>query len=100
MAPFVPACCCITPDYLVDSRLPVPFTLLRLSHLERQLFTSRVHLKRVALLDVPSQELLGQRILQVFLYSTAHRSSAVGWIVSLINQKHECAPIQVNLDIL
>jgi hypothetical protein len=27
--------------------------------LERQLFTSRVHLQRFALLDVPSQELLG-----------------------------------------
>src|SRR6202162_169492 len=68
--------------------------------LERQLFTSRVHLQRVALLDVPSQELLGQWILQVFLHSTAHRSSAVGWIVSLIDQKLDCAPIQVNLDIL
>ena len=43
--------------------------MFRLSHLERQLFTSRVHLQRVALLDVPSQELLGQRILQVFLHS-------------------------------
>ena len=29
------------------------------SHLERQLLTSCVHVKRVALLDVPSQELLG-----------------------------------------
>src|ERR1700693_888700 len=70
------------------------------SDLERQLLTSRVHLQRVALLDVPSQELLGQRILQVFLHSTAHRSSAVGWIVSLIDQKLNCAPIQVNFDIL
>src|SRR5208337_2701214 len=24
-APFVPACCCITPDFLADSRLPVQF---------------------------------------------------------------------------
>src|SRR3984893_940759 len=71
-----------------------------LSHLERQLFTSRVHLQRVALLDVPSQEPLGQWILEVFLHSTAHRSSAVGWIVSLIDQKLDCAPIHVNLDIL
>ena len=30
-----------------------------------------------ALLDVPSQEFLGQRILEVFPHSTAHRSSAV-----------------------
>ena len=36
------------------------------SDLERQLFTSRVHLQRVTLLDVRSQEPLGQRILQVF----------------------------------
>ena len=34
------------------------------SDLERQLFTSRVHLQRVPLLDVRSQEPLGQRILQ------------------------------------
>jgi hypothetical protein len=34
------------------------------SDLERQLFTSRVHLQRVTLLDVRSQEPLGQRILQ------------------------------------
>src|SRR5271157_4464047 len=82
-------------------RTPVcRFTLLRLSHLERQLFTSHVHLQRVALLDVPSQEPLGQWILQVFLHSTAHRSSAVGWIVSLIDQKLDCGRIQVNLDIL
>jgi hypothetical protein len=25
MAPFVPACCYITPDFLADSRLPVHF---------------------------------------------------------------------------
>jgi hypothetical protein len=59
-----------------------------------------VHLQRVALLDVPSQELLGQWILQIFLHSTAHRSSAVGWIISLIDQKLDCGRIQVNLDIL
>jgi hypothetical protein len=41
-----------------------------------------LHLQRVALLDVPSQKLLGQRILQVFLHSTAHRSSAVGAVLS------------------
>src|SRR6516162_10848795 len=69
------------------------------SHLERQLLTGCVHVKRVALLDVASQELLGQRILQVFFHSTTHRSSAVGWIVSLIDQKLDCARIQVNLDI-
>jgi hypothetical protein len=34
------------------------------SDLERQLFTSRVHLQRVTLLDVRSQEPLAQRILQ------------------------------------
>jgi hypothetical protein len=56
-----------------------------------------LHLQRVALLDVPSQKLLGRRILQVFLHSMAHRSSAVGWIVSLIDQKLDCGPIQVNL---
>ena len=38
--------------------------------------------------------------LQVFLHSTAHRSSAVVWIVSLIDQKLDCGRIQVNLDIL
>jgi hypothetical protein len=27
MASFVPACCCITPDFLADSRLPVHFAL-------------------------------------------------------------------------
>jgi len=70
------------------------------SHLERQLFTSRVHLQHVALLDVPSQEFLGQRILEVFPHSTAHRSSAVDWIVALIDQKLDCGRIQVNLDIL
>src|SRR5208283_4395058 len=84
-----------------SERTPVcRFTLFRLSHLERKFFTSRVHLQRVALLDVPSQKLLGQRILQVFLHSTAHRSSAVGWIVSLIDQKLDCGRIKVNLDIL
>jgi hypothetical protein len=31
------------------------------SHLERQLFTNRVYLQCVALLDVPSQKLFGQR---------------------------------------
>src|SRR6202047_2235758 len=82
-------------------RIPIcRFTLRRLSHLERQLFTSRVHLQRIALLDVPSQELLGQRILQVFLHGTAHRSSAVGWIVSPIDQKLDCVRIQLNPDIL
>jgi len=35
-----------------------------------------------------------------FSTGTAHRSSAVGWIVSLIDQKLECGRIQVNLDIL
>jgi hypothetical protein len=35
----------------------------------RQLFTSRVYLQRVALLNVPSQKLLGQWILQEFLHS-------------------------------
>src|SRR5260370_27960453 len=70
------------------------------SHLEHQLFTSRVHLQRLALLEVPSQELLGQWILQVFLHSTAHRSSAVDWIVALIDQKLDCGRIQVNLDVL
>ena len=44
---------------------------------------------RVALLDVPSQEPLGQWILQVFLHGTAHRSSAVGWIVSLIDHAEQ-----------
>src|SRR5260370_9067220 len=33
-------------------------------------------------------------------HSTAHRSSAVDWIVSLIDQKLDCGRIQVNLDIL
>src|SRR4029077_13178086 len=70
------------------------------SHLERQLFTSRVHLQRLALLEVPSQELLGQWILQVFLHSTAHRSSAVDGIVALIDTKPDCGCIPVNLDIL
>ena len=55
-------------------------------HLERQLFTSRVHLQRVPLLDVSPQELIGQRILQVFLHGTTHRSSAIGCIVSLIDK--------------
>ena len=59
-----------------------------------------VHLQRVALLDVASQERLGQWVLQVFLRSTANRSSAVVWIVSLIDQKLDCGRIQVNLDIL
>jgi hypothetical protein len=27
LTPFVPACCCITPDFLADSRLPVHFAL-------------------------------------------------------------------------
>jgi hypothetical protein len=54
------------------------------------LFTGRVHVQRVALLDVPSQELLGQRILQVFFHGTADRSSAVGRIVSLLDQKLDC----------
>src|SRR4029077_12254803 len=58
------------------------------------------HLQRFPLLDVSSQELLGQRILQVFLHSPAHRSSAVGWIESLIDQTLDCGRIQVNLDIL
>src|SRR5260370_34945347 len=98
MAPFAAACCSITPDFSAD--FVCPFALLRLSHLERQLFTSRVHLQRVALLDVASQESLGQRVLQVLLHSTAHRSSAVGWIVSLIDQKLDSGRIQVNLDIL
>ena len=74
--------------------------MLWLSHLEGQLFTSRAHLQRIPLLDVPSQELLGQRILQVFLHGSAHWSSAVGWIVALIDQKLDCGRIQVNLDIL
>src|SRR5262245_8664016 len=95
---FVPACCCIAIDFLAD--FVRPFSLLRLSHLERQSFTSRVRLQRVPLLDVPSQELLGKRILQVFLDRTTHRSSAVDWIVSLIDKQLYCAPIQVNLDIL
>src|SRR5258708_38856255 len=98
MAPFAAACCSITPDFSAD--FVCPFTLLRLSYLERQLFTSRVHLQRVALLDVPSQELLGPWILQVFLHSTANRPSAVGWIESLIDQKFDCGRIQVNLDII
>ena len=59
-----------------------------------------MHVQRVPLLDVPSQELLGQRILQVFLHSTAHRPSAVGWIVSLVDQQLDCGRIQVNPDIL
>src|SRR6516164_2056192 len=70
------------------------------SHLESQLLTSCVRLQRVALFDVASQELLGQRILQVFLHRTTHRSSAVGRIVSLIDQKLDGGRIQVNLDIL
>ena len=61
MAPFVPACCSITPDFSADSRLPVHS--LRLSHLEGQFFTSRVHIECVALLDVPSQEFLSQRMI-------------------------------------
>src|SRR5262245_19504976 len=87
-----------TPDFSAD--FVCPFSLLRLSHLERQLYTSRVRLQRVPLLDVPSQELLGQWILQVFLDRTTHRSSAVDWIVSLIDKQLHCAPIQVNLNIL
>jgi hypothetical protein len=59
-----------------------------------------VHVQRVALLDVSSQKLLGQQIFQVFLHSTTHRSSAIGWIVALIDQKLECGRIQANLDIL
>src|SRR5258705_13152754 len=81
----------------------LPFAVSRCSgysHLQRQLFTSGVYLQRVALLDVASQELLGQWILQEFLHSTAHRSSAVGWIGSFIDQKLDCAPIQLNLNIL
>ena len=70
------------------------------SHLERQLVTSRVHRQRVALLYVTSQKLLCQWILQEFLHGTAHRSSAVDWIVSFIDQKLDCAPIQLNLDVL
>src|SRR5262245_48838555 len=84
----------IVPDFSAD--FVCPFSLLRLSHLERQLYTSRVRLQRVPLLDVPSQELLGQWILQVFLDRTTHRSSAVDWIVSLIDKQLHCAPIQVN----
>jgi hypothetical protein len=76
------------------------FTCSGSGNLKRQLFTSRLHVQRVALLDVPSQELLGQRILQVFLHSTAHRPSAVGWIVSLVDQQLDCGRIQVNPDIL
>jgi hypothetical protein len=64
------------------------------------MLTSRVYLQRVALLDVPSQGLLGKWILQVFLHCTAHRSSAVGWIVSFIDKKLDCAPIQLDLDTL
>jgi hypothetical protein len=70
------------------------------SHLQRQLFTSGVYLQRVALLDIPSQKLLGQWIFEVFLHGTAHRSSAVDWIVALIDQKLDCAPVQLNLDVL
>ena len=62
-----------------------------MNQLERQSFTSRVHHQRIALFDVPSQELLGQRILQVFLHGTAHGSSAVGWIVSGDGFLHEHA---------
>jgi len=81
--------------------LPLPVHLVPTpATLESQLLTCCVRLQRVALLDVASQELLGQRILQVFLHSTAHGSSAVGWIVSLIDEQLDCAPIQVNLDIL
>src|SRR5262249_42564068 len=75
------------------------FTLLGLIRFEGESFLSCVHLQLVALLDVPSQELFGQRILQVFFHSTAHRSSAVDRIVSLIDQKLDRGPIQVNLDI-
>jgi hypothetical protein len=71
-----------------------------MNQLERQSFTSRVRYQRIALFDVPSQELLGLRILQVFLHGTAHRSSAVGWIVSSIDQKIDCGRIQLNPDIL
>jgi hypothetical protein len=51
--------------------LPFAGSRVRLSDLERQLFTSRMHLQRVALLDYRSQEPLGQRILRYF--STARR---------------------------
>src|SRR6266403_1819524 len=74
--------------------------MFRLSHLERQLFTSRVHLQHVALLDVPSQELLGQWVLQVLLHCTTHSSRAVDGIESLIDQKLDCSRVQVNFDIL
>src|SRR5271167_130901 len=76
------------------------FTFFGLSYVERQAFTGRVHFQRVARLSVTSQEFLSHRILEVFLHSTAHRSSAVDWIVSLIDQKIDCGRIQVNLDIL
>jgi hypothetical protein len=44
----------------------------------------KIYLREI--MQPPLQELLGQWILQVFLHSTAHRSSAVCWIVSLIDQ--------------
>src|SRR5260370_6026849 len=70
------------------------------SHLEHQLFTSRVHLQRLALLEVPSQELLGQGILQAFLHSTAHRSNSVDWTGSLLNQKLQLGRIHVKTEVL
>jgi len=84
-------------------RRGLPFARSRCSgnsHLQRQLFTSGVYLQRVAAVDVPSQKLLGQWILEEFLHSAAHRPSAVDWIVALIDQKLDCALIQLNLDVL
>ena len=51
-ATVTPACCCITPDFLADSRLPfhvAPAT----ATFNAKLFASRVYLQRGALLDVP-----------------------------------------------
>src|ERR1700737_3838388 len=90
---------CITPGFLADSRLPVhfaPATVTLNASCSPAACTSSVS----PCLRFPRRNSLGQWILQVFLHSTAHRSSAVGWIVSLIDQKLECGPIHVNLDIL